>query len=188
MRSGEVGNNNPQLIFQGVNEDGSRRVYIPRDNNIRSEIFGDKAGPKLDDMLRFLFVNINGLPNFKGHCKNEMIFETLAKHNIDVAGLSEINKNWRKLKMKHSWKNRASEWWENSHSSIAYNSRDKGRTPFQPSGNITHSIGKASFRVIDCGYDESGLGRWSWTRYRGKHDVTLMAITAYRPCKPSNNM
>ena len=27
------------------------------------------------------------------------------------------------------------------------------------------------------------LGRWSWQRFRGKHNVSLRVISAYRPCR-----
>ena len=37
--------------------------------------------------------------------------------------------------------------------------------------------------MISQGTDESGLGRWSWTRYYGKRNITLRVICAYRPCK-----
>ena len=46
------------------------------------------------------------------------------------------------------------------------------------------SVGKKTHRVIRQGVDETGLGRWSWTRYRGKRDITLRVICAYCPCKP----
>ena len=39
-------------------------------------------------------------------------------------------------------------------------------------------------RVIGTGNDTSGLGRWTWTRLRGK-DRNITIISAYRPYKPS---
>ena len=39
-------------------------------------------------------------------------------------------------------------------------------------------------RVIGKGKDSTGLGRWTWTRLRGKERAVTM-ISAYRPCKPS---
>ena len=39
-------------------------------------------------------------------------------------------------------------------------------------------------RVIGKGKDPTGLGRWTWTRLRGKERAVTM-ISAYRPCKPS---
>ena len=45
------------------------------------------------------------------------------------------------------------------------------------------SINNAVHRATDSGADLSGLGRWSWTRYRGRGNVTLRVISAYRPCQ-----
>lgn len=64
-----------------------------------------------------------------------------------------------------------------------YNTTDIRSKAFQPGGTIISSITKPAHRVIDTGVDATGLGRWSWTRYRGKNDVTLRVICAYRPCK-----
>jgi len=38
--------------------------------------------------------------------------------------------------------------------------------------------------VIEKGIDDSLLGRWSWTRFKGKGGQTLRIITAYRPNLP----
>ena len=34
--------------------------------------------------------------------------------------------------------------------------------------------------VMECGKDSRGLGRWAWTRYRGRSGVNLRFVTAYR--------
>jgi hypothetical protein len=47
------------------------------------------------------------------------------------------------------------------------------------------SIGKAAHRVIGQGKDPTGLGRWIWTRYRGRNNTTLKIFSAYRPKPPS---
>lgn len=49
-------------------------------------------------------------------------------------------------------------------------------------GTSIWSINNAAHRAFDSGSDPSGLGRWSWTRYRGRGNVTLRIISAYRPC------
>ena len=33
------------------------------------------------------------------------------------------------------------------------------------------------------GRDETGLGRWTWVRFRGKNSIHTIVISAYRPCK-----
>ena len=42
---------------------------------------------------------------------------------------------------------------------------------------------KAAITWIETGKDPSGLGRWVWTRHRGKNNITL-----YRTCIPNNSL
>ncbi len=46
-------------------------------------------------------------------------------------------------------------------------------------------MGPASHQVVEKGADTSNLGRWSWTRYRGRNNQTLRIISAYRPNQPN---
>ena len=52
-------------------------------------------------------------------------------------------------------------------------------------GGSIFSINKATHRVISKGFDPSNLGRWTWTRYRGRNNHTLCIICGYRPNPPS---
>jgi hypothetical protein len=47
------------------------------------------------------------------------------------------------------------------------------------------SLNRAAHRVIEKGCDKTKLGRWCWTRYRGKNNHTLRIITSYRTNPPS---
>lgn len=51
-------------------------------------------------------------------------------------------------------------------------------------GTALFSINKATHRAIEKGQDPSNLGRWSWTRYKGKGNHTLTILVAYRPNPP----
>ena len=68
------------------------------------------------------------------------------------------------------------------HNSITFNENDNSTAVCQPGGCIQVSYGRALHRYISHGKDPLGLGRWCWTRYRGRMDVTIRVITAYRPC------
>lgn len=70
---------------------------------------------------------------------------------------------------------------------MAYNVKDgELSTPFQPGGTMVLSLNTAAHRVFEIGKDTTGLGRWSWSRYRGRHDLILHVISAYRPCIPQD--
>ena len=102
-----------------------------------------------------------------------------------IMGMTETNRCWKHVHHGHRWNERIRGWWENYRSNISYNYKDCNNTSYQPGGNILLSIGKPTFSTIAQGSDTKGLGRWCWTRYRGKHDVTTRVICAYRPCKPN---
>jgi hypothetical protein len=64
---------------------------------------------------------------------------------------------------------------------MAYNQTERTINGYQVGGTLQISIDAASHRVTESGIDPSGLGRWCWTRYRGKAGKTLRVVTIYRP-------
>ena len=134
-----------------------------------------------DSTLLCGFLNVNGLGQDKWKEKNNSLFKFLFNTKFDVMGLSEINLHWSSLTPSNSWEERVQGRWESLHSSICYNQEDPVSSAWQPGGCIQLSTNRMAHRVISSGKDPSGLGRWCWTRYRGRHDVTLRIITAYRP-------
>jgi hypothetical protein len=44
---------------------------------------------------------------------------------------------------------------------------------------------KITHHLIGRGSDPRHLGRWTWMRFRGRHDLTLRVIVVYRPTKSS---
>jgi predicted ATP-grasp superfamily ATP-dependent carboligase len=39
-------------------------------------------------------------------------------------------------------------------------------------------------RIYGYGHDECSMGRWVWTRFRGRHNTSLRIFSAYRPTSP----
>ena len=183
---GHLSDNNDHASPENDGED-ERRNTRHNDETTRSEEnegFGDNLFPLDENTLRVGYVNINGLPDFNDHSKNSILFEAISSLNPGIMGMSEINRCWRHIPYDHRWADRTRGWWESSNSCVSYNRKDCNTSTYQPGGNILLSTGKATHRIISQGTDESGLGRWSWTRYRGKRNITLRVICAYRPCKP----
>jgi hypothetical protein len=172
-----------------------RQNAVPQIEEIREDITEENAeyfGNQLrritnNNTLRIGFININGFPESAANPKNKSIFNTISTKQIGILGIAELNKCWHLLNEKDKWKDRTRGWWESSHCVLGYNCNDGDiATPFQPGGTAVLSINTTCHRIIESGKDSTGLGRWSWSRYRGKHNVTLRIISAYRPCKPSN--
>ena len=139
-----------------------------------------------EHILRIGFVNCNGIPPLNTHAKNSSIYTSLADHSFDIIGMTEVNLCWHKITSSQRWHSRTRGWWETSSSVLAYNTNDIDTTSsFQPGGTLQVSINKAAHRVIQHGRDPSGLGRWCWSLFRGKHNVLLRVVTLYRPCLPS---
>jgi len=150
-----------------------------------NEEFGDKIGEKNNNELRLLHININGIPMTKEDRKNDQIFQALAQNKIDIVGLTEINRYWPKMNEKDRWRQRTQGWWETSKTTMAYNTKDSTNSTFQPGGTMITSIGKPAHRIDETGKDETGLGRWTWQKMKGKRNIRLRIISAYRPCIPS---
>ena len=147
------------------------------------DFYGDDIDEKEDSALRFIHININNIPESIHAPKNQHLFQAINNSQADIVGMTEVGRCWHLLKEKEKWTERVKKWWENSKSTIAYNTKDVAPTKYQPGGTILCSIGKTCHRTVSSGVDNTGLGRWSWQRFRGKHNVTLRVISAYRPCR-----
>ena len=147
------------------------------------DFYGDRINLRKDKILRIGQININGITETKDSEKDTRIRQAINEYGFQIVGIQETNRCWHLLDEEDRWYNRIKGWWETSHSSVAYNTKDgELATAFQPGGSIVLSINAAAHRVMEMGRDCTGLGRWSWTKLRGKHNVTLKIISAYRPC------
>lgn len=150
-------------------------------------IYGDVFLEDYDDNFLMLgFANTNGLRREKYKEKNKAIKRFLRKYKLDIFGLTEPNLHWDSLDPTDRWEARmAGMGWKHAHHNIAFNTTDDSTQEWQPGGCILTSLERMVHRKISSGADPTGLGRWCWTRYRGRHDVTLRVITAYRTCVTS---
>jgi hypothetical protein len=149
------------------------------------DIFGDFITRKEENILRIGFQNIGGFPIDRGKHKEGIIRKGITRWEFDVFGLAETNVDWRIVREEDKLYFRTKEWWESLHLSWTHNSTQKPITTRQFGGTAIFSMGPAAHRVVDKGADPSNLGRWTWTRYRGKNNYTLRIISAYRPNPPN---
>jgi hypothetical protein len=139
-----------------------------------------------DHILRVGFININGVPSSSEDPKNKLIFNSIADSQLGIIGMAEMNRCWHLLQDKDKWRSRTRGWWESAHHNLGYNKQDKElSTAFQPGGTATISTNSFCHRIIKSGQDPKGLGRWTWTLYKGRQNVKLRVISMYRPCKPN---
>ena len=105
---------NSQSAFNSYDKDGQLCTDI---NTIQdnADFYGDQITKnKHKDVLRIGFLNINGLPSYNEHMKNERIFTALKDNRFDIIGLAEVNKNWGRINSDSSWRARTRSWWEAS--------------------------------------------------------------------------
>jgi len=129
-----------------------------------------------------MFQNINRFPMFTNDSKNDSIREFINGTQADIVGMVEMGICWHQLPMKDRLWERTRGWFESLKVTAAYNRHDKHTPTVQWGGTSLWSLNNAAHRVFDSGDDPSGLGRWSWTRYQGRSNITLRVISAYHPC------
>ena len=165
-------NNNNENKNKQTTENTTSHKNQKRDNKQKKGTgadseWGDNMGEKTNE-IRVAFQNINGLPKSKDHPKNKDFVEIETKLQIDIMGISEVNLYWPKVAIEDQLQARIREWWQSSHIERAFLKEDGVPSHYQPGGTAMMAIGQISSRVIGSGRDNTGMGRWSWTRFQEK--------------------
>jgi hypothetical protein len=119
---------------------------------------------------------------YSNDSKNDSIRAFIKGVQADIVGMAELGICWHRLPTKDRLWERTRGWFESIKITAAYNLKEKKPQQAQWGGTALWSINNAVHRAIDSGHDSHGLGRWSWTRYQGRGNITLRVISAYRPC------
>ena len=110
----------------------------------------------------------------------------MGKWQADTTLLAELNTYWARIPAEHQWSERVDGILRSGkQTKLAYNRNDrhvKGAQQF--GGTSVTSTGSCINRDLEQGEDPSGLGRWAWHKYRGKDNLTLRVVSAYRPNGP----
>ena len=133
------------------------------------------------DIFRIGLLNPGGIPIDLMNAKSKVLRQFITKTKVDAIGLIETNVNWRYATVSQRLPERTRGWWENIHLNTACYEKFANPHPAQPGGVSLWSINKGAHRVMEQGRDPRGLGRWVWTRYRGKGGVNIRFVAAYRP-------
>jgi exonuclease III len=161
-------------------------------NEVTMNIFGDRLEhTKSPFIFRGISLQLGCLPVDQTDPKYETLVKAILDRNLDVVTMQEVGINFSHANSTGQWKNRIG-WntWLNGHRAKtvnAWNSQDHHRGTRnmglqQYGGTAILSLGKTSFYAAGSGTDPKRMGRWCWTRYQGKHNLTLRVISFYRPC------
>jgi hypothetical protein len=129
----------------------------------KSDQFGDDIPLKPKKTLRIGFQNIGGFPVQQSDIKNDYIRIGISNWDFDIFGIAETNLDWRFVMEENKLWARTREWWEHLHISQSHNTTFPATTDKQFGGTALFTINDIAHRVVAKGYDDSRLGRWSWT-------------------------
>jgi len=127
---------------------------------------------------------VGGFATHDYKIKDSIIRRGITKWEFDIFGIAETNIDWRLVDEDMRLNSRTRQWWESLHLSFAHNTTFPGSRVCKYGGTALFSIDKAAHCAFQRGSDETKLGRWCWTRYKGKNGHTLTVITAYHPNPP----
>lgn len=142
--------------------------------------WGHTFNQKHKNTIRLLSCDINGFPATTNDTKNIQIKEFLKRNNIHITMFQEMNRFWKKCHHKNQVSSRTKGWFEAfNHSTGYYRDYPNCKGGHQQGGTSVWAIDKMAHRVGTKGSDH--LGRWSWVKFRGKGEIVVRVISAYRP-------
>jgi hypothetical protein len=130
-------------------------------------------------------VNIHGMGERADSLKMLALRQWALERSFDVIGLGETGVHWQSVPVRDRLHERTRGWFKQLHVNHSYFAacKDVLHGWMQFGGTALLSTNVAAHRVYGKGSDPRKLGRWCWTRYRGKQGHTLRIILAYRPQK-----
>ncbi len=131
--------------------------------------------------LRIVLQNPNGIrPSVT---EPDFMFSLHLCHQIGVGAicLAETNLNWNHSQHSTALRHCLHRNWSSSKYQFSI-PEEKFIGNYQPGGTLTIVTDRWTSKVITTGSDPYGLGRWSYIILKGKADVHICIITAYRVC------
>ena len=147
-------------------------------------VHGDLLSGKSEGVIRLYFENVDGFSvdvtkNCRHNRKLQYLNNLLRRMEVDVMGAVETRTHYDLLPNSHNL-------------SKLLDQRDGGRCKgshnkherfslYQQGGTCIATNECLVDNYVDSGVDDTGLGRWSWIRLKGKNTVTRIVV-AYSPC------
>ena len=148
-----------------------QRTLTGNDSHHPSDSWGDRMVEKRDDFARICLLNISGFSLSAHSAKDDHLQSFMEENDVDVMILPEANVCWHKLHHRDRLHERTFGWFEDIHRGHAYNFGDDESDRRQYGGIVILSRNHSASRVMESGRDETGLGRWTWVRYRGRNGI-----------------
>ena len=166
-----------------VQQENADRQHATEQEWSTTSYYGDIVGPLPENVFRFIGGNVNGLPVSARDIKNDHFFTSIRKYQVSAMAIQETGVNEGRLGRWHSLAKRIRRAFDSSCTKWfhAYNKNDITGNRQLHGGTAILSTGDCSHYAIGSGADETNLGRWCWARFRGKDQINLRVVSAYRP-------
>ena len=164
----------------------SKNEEKKRKRILQKKTFGDHLVEKEANQIRIVSQNVNciGVSHEINH-KQEKAKDWIYEHSVDIIGWQETGVAFHSLPIRKRLAHRMKDIrWDKMRISSTNNKHENIET-FQYGGTAVMAFNTAAHRVKSTGADETGLGRWSWILFEGKHNFRTRIISAYIPCKSS---
>ena len=128
--------------------------------------------------IRLYSHNTNGISCAKNYFEWEMMLDYLEEHQVDVAGLCEVNLDLTQKQIQYELRQRAKKMDKHIGVSMSSSKEKVKDTAHKMGGTLTLIRGNYSGRLVEQGQDK--LGRWSYMVLTGKNENRIKIITTYR--------
>jgi hypothetical protein len=125
---------------------------------------GPQITTKKEGHFRIGLRNINSLPIYKKHSKNDFFIQDIEEGDFDVFCSTEINVAWHNLTVTDRIQERFRRKLEFAKYITSHNTDQEYKTKQQSGGTMTICKGNICARTVESG-SEGKLGRWSWLKY-----------------------
>ena len=130
------------------------------------------------------FQNIGPQKNSGVNGKSTHNARAFKKSNAGVSLYAEHCLNESKLTVQDSFTYRMRRYNPHSFSYLVNNHNAVTTAPWNQTGGTGFTLNQQmTSHKLDHGCDPTGLGRWTFVRFKGKHNTTICMISAYRPCR-----
>jgi hypothetical protein len=143
--------------------------------------YGDGIEPKPEGVYRLAYGNIDGFPTVPyNNPKAGQLKDWFKATEVDFFAGNESKINWRKMprsgQLPEIFRT------ENALRTVAAFNTHENDSRRQYGGTFHLTFGELASRVVEVGTDESGLGRFAWTRFEGRHGHSARIVSIYVHC------
>jgi len=145
----------------------------------------DNSKQKDIDIWSICIGNINSFPtgnNGTNQYKIDKLYEFLKGKDIDMALISEHNRNLKQVPYSEQPGTIMKRWWQQTIVRASF-LESNNKSVFEPGGTmiITHS--RSTAHTCASGSDNQQLGRWNFVTLKGKQETYTTIISVYRPSR-----